>query len=189
MGNTCIPVVDSCWCMAKPIQYCKVIYLQLKWINLYLKKRKEKKCLFYSDRPRNMISSSLQFSCSVVSNSLQPHQLQHSRLPCSSLTPEVYSNSCPLSQWCHPTISSSVIPFSHRQSSPASESFSMSNFFASGGQSIGVSASASFLPMNIQDLFPLRWTGWLSLQSKGLSRVFFNTVVQRHQLFSTQLSL
>ena len=122
--------------------------------------------------------SSVQFSCSVVSNSLLPYGLQHARPPCPSTTLRVYSNSCPLSRWCHPTISSSVIPFSfHLPSFPASGSFPMSQFFASGGQSIGVSASASVLPMNIQDWFPLGWTGWISLHSKGLSRVFSNTTV------------
>ena len=115
--------------------------------------------------------------------------LQHARLSCPSPTPGACSNSCPLSQWCHPTISSSVIPFSCLQSFPASGSFLMSQFFASRGQSIGVSASASVLPMNIQDWFPSEWTGWLSLQSKGLSRVFSNTTVQKHQFFCTQLSL
>ena len=111
------------------------------------------------------------------------------QLPCPSPTPGVYSNSCPLSQWCHPTISSSVIPFfSHFQSFLASESFQMSQFFASGSQSIGVSASASVLPMNTQDWSPLGWTVWISLQSKGLSRVFSNTTVQKHQFFSIQLS-
>ena len=133
---------------------------------------------------------SVWFSHSVMSNSLQPHGLQHNRLPCLSPTPRVYSNSCPSSWWCHPTISSSVVPFSScLQSFPASGSFPMSQFFASCGQSIGVSASASVLPMNIQDWFPLGWTGWISLQSKGLSRVFSNTTVQKHQLFSAQLSL
>ena len=130
-----------------------------------------------------------QFSHSVVSNSWWPHGLQHSRLPCSSPTPGVCSNSCPSSQWCHPTISSSVVPFSCFQSIPASGSFQMSPFFASGGQSIGVSASASVLPMTIQDFFPLWLTGLISLQSKGLSRVFSNTTIQKHQLFSTQPSL
>ena len=133
---------------------------------------------------------SVQFSCSVVSYSMQPHGLQHTRPPCPSPTPGVYPKSCPLSWWCHPTISSSVVPFSsHLQSFPASRSFSMSQFFTSGGQSIGVSASASVLPMNIQDWSPLGWTGWISLQSKGLSRVFSNTTVQKHQFFSAQLSL
>ena len=122
-------------------------------------------------------------------DSLWPHGLQHARLPCPSPTPGVCSNSCPSSQWCHPTISSFVIPFSCLQSLPASGSFQMSQFFASGGQSIGVSTSASVLPMNIQDWFPSGWTDWISLQSKGLSRVFSNTTVQKHQLFSTQLSL
>ena len=112
-----------------------------------------------------------QFSCLVVSNFLRPHGLQHARPPCPSQTPRVYSNSCPLSQWCHPTISPSVVPFSScLQYFPASRSFQMCQLFASGGQSIGVSASASVLPMNIQDWFPLWWTDWISLQSKGLSR-------------------
>ena len=134
--------------------------------------------------------NSLQFSCSVLSNSLWPPGLQHTRLPCPSPTPRAYSNSCPSRRWCHATISSSVVPFSSRlQSFPASGSFPMSQFFTSGGQSIGVSASASVLPMNIQDLFPLRLTGWISLQSKGLSGVFSNTTVQKHQFFGTQLSL
>ena len=123
---------------------------------------------------------SVQFSLSVVSDSLQPHGLQHSRLPCPSPIPRAYSNSCPSSRWCHPTISSSVIPFSScLQSFPTSGSFTMSQFFASDDQSIGTSASASVLPMNIQDLFPLGWTGWISLQSKGLLRVFSNTTVQK----------
>ena len=133
---------------------------------------------------------SVQFSCSVVSDSLRPHGLQHTRPPCPSPTPGAYSNSSPLSRWCHPTISSSVVPFSScLQSFPASGSFPMSQFFASGGQSIGVSASASDLPMKTQDWFPLGWTGWISLQSKGLSTVFPNTTVQKHQFFCTQLSL
>ena len=130
-----------------------------------------------------------QFNCSEMSDSLWPHGLQPARLPCPSPTPKAYSNLCPLRRWCHPTISSSFIPFSsHLQSFPASGSFPMSQFFTSGGQSIGVSASASVLPMNIQDWFPLGWTGLISLQSKGLSRVFSNTTVQKHQFFSVQLS-
>ena len=113
---------------------------------------------------------SVQFSCSVVSDSLRPHGLQHARLPCPSTTAGSYLNSCPSCQWCHPTISSSVVPFSScPQSFPASGSFPLSQFFTSGGQSIGVSASASVLPVNIQDWSPLGWTGWTSLQSKGLS--------------------
>ena len=132
----------------------------------------------------------VQFSCSVLSDSPWPHGLQHARPPCPSPTPRVYSNSCPLSQWWHPTISSSAVPFSsHLQSFPASGSFQMSQFFASGDQNLGVSASASVLPMNIQDWLPLGWTGWISLQSKGLSRVFSNTTVQQHPFFGTQLSL
>ena len=133
---------------------------------------------------------SVQFSLSVMSDSLQPHALQHARLPCPSPTPGAYSNSCPSSLWCHPTISSSVIPFSScLQSFPASGSFQMSEFLASGGQRIAASTLASVLPMNIQDWFPLGWTGWISLLSKGLSKVFSNTTVWKHQFFGTQLSL
>ena len=132
---------------------------------------------------------SVQFSRSVVSNSLRPHELQHARPPCPSPTPGVHPNSCPLSQWCHPAISSSVILFSSfPQSLPASGSFPMNQLFARGGQSIGVSALASVLPMNTEDWSPLEWTGWISLQSKGLSRVFSNTTVQKHQFFGTQPS-
>ena len=124
--------------------------------------------------------SSVQFSRSVVSNSLRPHESQHGRPPCPSPTPGVHSDSCPLSQWCYPTISSSVVPFSsHLQSFLASGSFQMTQLFTSGGQSIGVSASTSVLPMNTQD-WSLEWTGWISLLSKGLSRVFSNTTVQKH---------
>ena len=134
--------------------------------------------------------SSAQFSCSVMSNSLWPNGQQHARLPCPSPTPRAYSNSRPSSRWCHPAISSSVVPFSSCfQSFPASGSFQMSQFFASDSQSIGASAWASVLPMIIQDWFPLGWTGWISLQSKGLSRVFSNTTVQKHQFFGTQFSL
>jgi len=133
--------------------------------------------------------SSVQFIHSVVSDSLQPHELQHTKPPCPSPTPGVHSNSRPSSQRCHPAISSSVIPFSScPQSLPASESFPMSQLFAWGGQSTGVSALASVLPKNTQDWSPLEWTGWISLQSKGLSRVFSNTTVQKHQFFGIQLS-
>ena len=131
-----------------------------------------------------------QFSHSVVSDSLHPHGLQHARPPCLSVTPRVCSNLCPLSWWCHPTILSSVVPFfSHLQSFPGSGSFQMSQFFTSGGQSIGVSASAWVLPVNIQDWFPLGWTGWISLQSKGPLRVFSNITVQKEQFFNAQVSL
>ena len=133
--------------------------------------------------------SSVQFSCSVTSYSLQPHGLQHARPPCPSPIPGFYSNSCALNQWCHPTISSSVIPFSCLQSFPAWGYFPVNQFYTSGGQRIRVSASASVLPMNTQEWFPLGWTGWISLQSKGLSRVFSNTKVQKHQFFGPQLSL
>ena len=132
--------------------------------------------LYYVDK--------LLFSQSMVSNSLQPHGLQHARLPCSSPSPGVCSSSCPLSQWCHPTISSSVIPFSYLQSFPASGSFPISWLFAPGGQSIR--ASASVLPVNIQGWYPLELTGWISLQSEGLSRVFSTITVRRHQFFGAQ---
>ena len=131
----------------------------------------------------------VQFSRSVVSDSLRPHESQHARPPCPSPTPRVHSNSCPSSRWCHPTISSTFVPFSScPQSLPASESFPMSQLFAWGGQSTGVSALASFLPMNTQDWSPSKWTGWISLQSKGLARVISNTTVQKHQFFGAQLS-
>ena len=137
--------------------------------------------------PQNF--SSVQFSHSAVSTSLQPHGLQHTRLPCPSPTPRVYSKLMSIESVCHPTITSSVVPLSScLQSLPESGSFQMSQFFTSGGQSTGVSASASVLPMNTQDWSPLGWTGWISLQSKGLSRVFSNTTVQKHQFFSAQLS-
>ena len=137
----------------------------------------------------HLSSTSVQFSHSIVSDSLRPHVSQHARPPCLSPTPGFYSNSCPSSRWCHPAISSSVVPFSVcPQSLPASESFPMSQLFVWGGQSIGVSSLASVLPMNTQDSSPLGWTSWISLQSKGLSRVFSNTTVQKCQFFGTQLS-
>ena len=128
---------------------------------------------------------SVQFSCSVVSDSLRPHESQHARPPCPSPTPRVHSDSCPLSQWCRLAISSSVVPFS---SCPQSESFPVSQLFASGGQSTGVSASASFPPKKSRGWSPSEWTDWISLQSKGLARVFSNITVQKHQFFSAQLS-
>ena len=138
---------------------------------------------------KNLRFSSIQFSRSVVSNSLQPHESQHTRPPCPSPTPRVHSDSSPSSQWCHPAMSSSVVPFSScPQSLPASESFPMSQIFAWGGQGTGVSALASFLPKNTQD-WSLEWTGLISLQSKGLSRVFSNTIGQKHQFLVTQPSL
>ena len=136
-----------------------------------------------------MVFSSVQFSRSVVSDSLRPHESQHARPPCPSPTAGVHPNPCPSSWRCHPTISSSAVPFSScPQSFPASQSFQMSQLFTSDGQSIGISASTSVLPMNTQDR-SLGWTGWISLQSEGLSRVFSNTTVQKHQFFSAQLSL
>ena len=135
------------------------------------------------------VLSSVRFSHSVASNSLRPHESQHARPPCPSPTPRVHSDSCPLSQWCHPAISSSVIPSSScPQSLPASESFPMSQLFAWGGQSAGASALASFLPKKSQGWSPSEWTGRIFLQSKGLSRVFSNTTVQKHQFFGAQLS-
>ena len=135
------------------------------------------------------IFRSVQFSRSVVSDSLWPHEPQHARLPCPSPTPRVHSDSCPSSQWCHPAISSSVVPFSScSQSLPALESFPMSQLFTWGGQRTGVSALASFLPKKSQGWSPSEWTGWISLQSKGLSRVFSNTTVQKHQFFGAQPS-
>ena len=136
-----------------------------------------------------ILTFSVQFICSVMSNSLRPHESQHTRPPCPSPTSKVHPNPCPLSQWCHPAISSSVVPFpSCPQSLTASGSFPMSQLFAWGSQSIGISSSASILPMNTQNWFPLGWTGWISLQSKRLSRVFSNTTVQKHQFFGTQFS-
>ena len=133
--------------------------------------------------------SSVQFSRSVMSNSLRPHESQHARPPVHHQLPELTQTSCPSSQWCHPAISASVIPISScPQSLPAPGSFPMSQLFTWGGQSTGVSASASVLPMNTQEWSPLGWTGWISLQSKGLSRIFSNTTVQKHQFFSAQLS-
>ena len=133
---------------------------------------------------------SVQFSRSVVSDSLWSHELQHTRPPCPSPTPGVHLNPCPSSRWCHQAISSSVVSFSFcPQSFPASGSLPMSQFFTSGGQSIGVSASTSILPMNINDWLSLEWIGWISLQSKGLSRVFSNTTIQKQEFFSAQLPL
>ena len=134
--------------------------------------------------------SSVQFSCSVAFNSLRSHESQHARPPYPSPSPGLHSDSHPLSQWCHPAISSSVVPFSScLQSFPASGFFQMSQLFTSGGQSIGVSVSTSVLPMNTQDWCHLGWTRWISLQSKSLSRVFSNTTVQKHQFFGAQLYL
>ena len=148
-------------------------------------------CLFtLLSRGHSVQVSSVQFSCSVMSDSLETHKLQHARLPCTSPTAGACSNSCPSSQWCHPTISSTVIPFySCLQSFPASGSFPISQLFASDGQNIGVSASASVLLMTIQDWFLLGWTDWIYLQSKGLSGVFSNITDQKHQFFGAQLSL
>ena len=146
--------------------------------------------MLYITNHIEIMFSSVQLSRSVVSDSVRPHELQHARPPCPSPTPGVHSHSCPSSQWCHPAVSSSVIPFSScPQSLPASESFPISQLFAWGGQSTRVSALASFLPKKSQRWSPSEWTGWISLQSKGLSRVFSNTTVQKHRFFCAQLSL
>ena len=161
---------------------CNVIYYVCKISHTILHEKLKVKF--------NITISSVQFSHSVMSNSLWPHESQHARPPCPSPTPGVPPNPCPSSRWCHWTISFSVVPFSScPQSFPASGSFPMSQLFASGGQSIGVSVSASVLPMNTWDWSPLGWMGWTSLQSKGLSRVFSNTTVQKHQFFGAKLSL
>ena len=157
---------------------CKLVQPLWRTVWRFLKKTRNRSAI-----------SSIQFSHSVVSDSLWPHELRHTRPLCPSPTPGIYPNSCPSSRWCHPAISSSVIPFSScPQSLSASGSFPMSQLFTRGGQSIGVSASTSVLPMNTQDWSPLGWTGWIFLQSKGLSRVFSNTTVQKHQFFGAQLS-
>ena len=156
----------------------------MKWVFLRVGPRQE-----YLKKTFNIPISSVQFSLSVVSDSLRPHESQHARPPCPPPTPRVHSDSRPSSQWCHPAISSSVIPFSScPQSLPASESFPMSQLFAWGSQSPGVSALASFLPKKSQGWSPSEWTGWISLQSRGLSRVFSSTTVQKHQFFCAQLS-
>ena len=173
-------MADSCWCMEETNTTLQSNYTPIK-INL-------KKKLLGAVKLFCLIKSSVQFSHLVVSDSLRPHESQHTRPPCPSPTPGGHSDSRPSSQWCHPAISSSVVPFSCSQSLPASESFPISQLFAWGGQSIGVSALASFLPKNAQGWSPLWWTGWISLQSKGLSRVFSNTTVQKHPFFSAQLS-
>jgi len=174
----------------KPITYLKNYMHPMFIITLFIivKTWKQSKCPSIDACIKNVWYvyikwniQAVQFSRSVMSNSLRIHGLQRARLPCPSPTPGAYSNSCPSRRRCHSTISSSVVPFSScPQSFPASGSFQMSQFFASGGQSIGVSASTSLLPMNTQDWSPLGWTGWISLQSKGLSRVFSNTTVQKH---------
>ena len=157
--------------------------LQITSMNILIDEKESRFCQCFT-------YSSVQFSCSVMSDSLQPNEPQHARPLCPLPTPRVHPNPCPLSRWCHPTILSSVVPFSScPQIFPSIRSFQMSQLFTSGGQSIGVSASTSVLPMNTQDWYSLGWTGWISLQSKGLSRVFSNATVQKHQFFVAQLSL
>ena len=175
------------WTLLKYFFFSSLIYKFFKglgWISS--KVASGIKILWFDDSTLNL----LLFSNSVLSSSFWIHALQYTRPPCPSPTPGVYSNSCPLSWWCHPNTSSSVVPFSSRlQSFPASGSFPMSQFFRLGSQTIGVSASTSVFPMNIQDWLPLGWTGLISLQSKGLSRDFSNTTIQKHEFFGTQLSL
>ena len=167
-----------------PSHYCSQVHTYMKMPNFYYTFQ-----ILARPQTHNSQFISVQFSHSVMSDSLRPHELQHARPPCPSPTPGVYPNPCPSSWWCHPAISSSVIPSSScPQSLPASGTFPMSQLFTSGGQSIGVSASTSVLPMNTQDWSPLGWTAWIAVQSKGLSRVFSNTTVQKHQFFSAQLS-
>ena len=161
----------------------------LQWEMLFVWWHHQHVTYYLFTRASSLIFSSVQFSDSVVSDSLRSHESQYARTPCPSLNPGIYPNSCPLSQWCHPTISSSVVHFSCPQSFSASGSFQMSQLFASADQSIGVSASTSVFPKNIQNWSPLEWTSWISLQSKGLSRVLSNTTAQKHQFFGTQLSL
>ena len=168
-------------CLSEFVPVCNICMKLLPYILL----TEFKSCALYLK-----FKLSVQFSRSVMSDSLWPHEPQHTRPPCPSSIPRVHPNSCALSQWCHPTLSSFVIPFSScPQSLPASGPFPMSQLFASGGQGIGVSASTSLLPMKTQDWSPLGWTGWISLQSKGLSRIFSNITVQKDQFFGVQLSL
>ena len=167
---------------------------ELKSLLMKAKEESEKAGLKFNIQNTKIMApspiSSVLFSRSVISDSLQPHEPQHARPPCPASTPGIHLSPCPLSRWCHPTISSSVIPFSScPQSLPASGSFPMSHLFTSGVQSIGVSTSTSVPPMNTQDWSPLGWIGWISLQYKGLSRVFSNTTVQKHQFFGAQFSL
>ena len=177
----CISLVQ----ISPPLQACYFRYPHCIWQHFTLLTSQKIVFFFFS-----LLIDSVQFSHSVVSDSLKPHELQHTRPPCPSPTPRACSNLCLSSQWCHLTISSSVIPFSScLQSFPTSGSFQMSQHFAWGGQNTGVSASTSVLPVNTQDWSPLGWTGWIALQSKGLSRVFSNTTVQKHQFFGAQLSL
>ena len=177
------------------VMVTKIHWPQCSWSSLSSSEKlkmwsENLKFIIYEILDNSVQFSSVHFSCSVMSDSLQPHESQHARPPCLSPTPGVHPNPCPSSWWCHPTISSSVIPFSScPQSFPESVSFPMNQLFTSGEQSTGVSTSTSVLPVNTQDWSPFGWTGWISLQSKGLSRVFFNTIVQKHQFFSSQLSL
>ena len=165
-----------------------LLYTYFKISDLTANQRKV--CHILNFGIRHMFVYSVQFSRSVMSDSLWPRKPQYASPPCPSPTPGVHPNLCPLGWWCHPTISSSVIPFSScPQSFPESGSFQMSQLLTSGGQSFGVSASASAFPMNTQDWSPLEWTAWISLQSKGLSTIFFNAALQKHQFFSAQLSL
>ena len=181
--SMCSPQKSASAHLEKFVRVRFLVSLQIHWIRNFGGYRPEI-CVLTIWIILNQFSSVTK-SCPT----LRPHESQHARPPCPSPTPGVHPNSCPLNRWCHPAISSSAVPFSFcPQSFPASGSFQMSQLFTSGGQSIGVSASTSVLPMNTQNWSPLEWTGWISLQSKGLSRVFSNTTVQKHQFFGAQLS-
>ena len=194
--NPCIPGIKPTWSSYMILLICCWSLLEFCWGFLHLCSSAILACSFLfcveslSGFGIGWWFNSVQFSHSAMSDSLRPHEPQHARPPCPSPTARVHPNPCPLSQWCHPAISSSVVPFSScPQSFPASGSFQMSQLFTSSGQSIGVSVSTWVLPMNTQDWSPLGWTGWISLQSKGHSWVFSNTIVQKHQFFGAQLSL
>ena len=187
----CKWVFNSSYCLLE--ENCPIIKEEGRGCIYVVNNHCPPKAIFTSDIwtmvPSMTTPLSVQFSRSVVSNSLRPHESQHARPPCPSPTLRVHPNSRPSSRWCHPAMSSSIAPFSSCPPSlPASGFFPMSQIFTWGGQSIGVSASASVLPLNTQDWCPLGWTGWISLQSKGFSRVFSNTTVQKHQFFGPQLS-
>ena len=200
-----VKVAQSCLTFCDPMDYTDHAILQiriLEWVAFPFSKGSSQprdetqvSCVaggFFTNWAIGEVDSSVQFSFSVMSDSLWLYGLQHGRLPCPTPAPGACSKSCPLSQWCHPTISSSVLPFSRLQSFPASGSFPRTQFFTSGGQSFGVSASSSVLPMNTQDWSPLGWTGWISLQSKGLSRVLQHhnsnpSILHRSAFFIIQL--
>ena len=192
LGPASIRNCQNLWDIAKCLLMPSILLSWIGWLYYFplnISKLNPNFCIFRFSKCKSSKFSSVQFGRSVVSDSLRPQESQHTRPPCPSLSPGVHSDSCPLSPWCRPAISSSVIPFSScPQPLPASESFPMSQLFTWGGQSTGASASASFLSKNTQGWSPSEWTGWISFQSKGLSRVFSNTTVQKHQFFGAQPS-